>query len=318
MAADCSTFTPPEGCVGERIDRALTHHPQIRSRSRAEKLIALGLVQLNGKIIKPSHKCRSGDVFEIQFPPETSSDLTPWDFALDICYEDAHLLVVNKPAGLVVHPSYGHDQHTLVHALLHHTQDLSVGFHEKRPGIVHRLDKETSGLLVVAKTDAAQEHLAQQFRARTVRRLYWALAHGRFEPASGTRTTLLNRHPKDRKRFASATSGKRATTHYKVLWLSKNITKLECRLETGRTHQIRVHLSELGHPIIGDQLYGSNSRLKTMSSSILKQNIASMQRIGLHARELGFVHPASGKSLHFTADWPSDLQPILHILESSS
>jgi 23S rRNA pseudouridine1911/1915/1917 synthase len=303
-------YSIPEECIGVRLDRALASHPEIKTRSRAEKLIADGRVTLSGKMVKASYKCRAGDCFAIDFPELKASTLEPWNFPLDILFEDPHLLVVNKPAGLVVHPSYGHHTQTLVHALLHHTRDLSIGFNQQRPGIVHRLDKETSGLLVVAKTDTAHEHLSQQFRARTVRRLYWALAHGKFDKPSGTQTTFLGRHPVDRKRFASGSIGKRAVTHYRVLGLSKAISHLECRLETGRTHQIRVHLSELGHPIIGDKLYGATPRLKTLPHSELKRSLLAMTRIGLHARELGFVHPVTSEQLFFSVDWPEDLKSI--------
>ncbi len=287
-------FEVPAACVGLRLDKALSHDQTISTRSRAEKLIAQGRVTLNGLVLRSSYKCRTGDVYHIDWPLPVSSELTPWDFKLDVVFEDNELLVIEKPSGLVVHPSHGHSEHTLVHALLFHTKNLSMGFNELRPGIVHRLDKDTSGLLVIAKTDHAHKALAEQFKAHTVKRRYWAIVHSTPRLASGVITTFLNRHPSDRKKYASSTKGKKAVTHYRVLKTHGAFSLLECRLETGRTHQIRVHLSEMGHPLVGDVIYGRKEKFKS--------------RLGLHAFELGFEHPLSGEGMNFKSQWPKDLE----------
>ncbi len=300
---------------GQRLDKVLASHPDILTRSRAEKLIGEKRVSLSGKFLKASYRCRSGEVYEIEWPAPEPTTLVPWDFPLEIVFEDECLLVINKPSNMVVHPSLGHSQRTLVNALLAHTETLSMGFNERRPGIVHRLDKETSGLLVVAKTNEAHAHLSAQFKARTVHRIYWALVFGRPSKTQGSVESFLARHPTNRKRFASGSQGKRAVTHYKMLANHKGLSLLECRLETGRTHQIRVHMSELGHPLVGDSLYGSGSRAKNLSSLSLRNAISDLNRIGLHACELGFVHPLSGRKLSWSVGWPENLKDIVRLLE---
>lgn len=317
-------FKVEDAQAGERLDKTLAAHPDIGTRSRAEKLIAAGRVMLNDVPLKGSYRCKPGDVYTINWPEPESSALEPWDFPLDIVFEDDALIVINKPSGLVVHPSLGHAQNTLVNALLAHTENLSMGFNEKRPGIVHRLDKETSGLLVVAKTNEAHAHLSAQFKARTVHRVYRALVFGRPLNSQGKVESFLGRHPGDRKRFASLknlatpNAGKRAVTHYKTLATSKGLSLLECRLETGRTHQIRVHMTELGLPLIGDALYGAKSRVSGIANMPLRTALHKMDRIGLHARELGFTHPVTGKHLQWIAAWPDNLLPILDLLEIES
>lgn len=300
--------------IGERIDKVLAEHPLIASRSRAAKLLELGLITHQGLPIKASYKVQAGDSFIVQLPQEKPTELQPYHIPLDILFEDNDLLVVNKPAGLVVHPAPGHTQDTLVNALITHQQGFAMGFGEQRPGIVHRLDKDTSGILVVAKNDFTQNSLVQQFKNRTIHRKYWAIVYGYPKPPSGTLTSYLRRHPQHRKRFASerliddqAPKGKIAITHYRVLQeLSSGLCLLECQLETGRTHQIRVHLSEKGHPIVGDSLYGSDARLSGLKSPRLRQQIKNWPRIALHACELGFIHPRSETSLYFQRPWPAD------------
>ncbi len=300
-----------------RLDRALSQHPLIRTRSRAARLLEQGLITREGQPAKPSYITQAGDVIEISLPVESEpSDLIPLKFELDVLHEDNDLLVINKPAGLVVHPAAGHAQDTLVNALLHHTQNLSTGFAEQRPGIVHRLDKDTSGLIVIAKNDRAQEHLAHQFRTRQVQRLYWAIVFGRPKQAEAKLSSNLIRHPQDRKRFASArvpaTHGKLAITNYKILQISAiGLSLLQLKLETGRTHQIRVHLTEMGYPIVGDSLYGADNRVSSLKSIPLRKLISGLSRFALHAAELGFVHPASGEWMSFHADWPADLESLV-------
>lgn len=307
---------------GERLDKFLGGHTKIGSRSRAAQLIDLKLVQVNQKPAKASLVLKKDDKVEVQLPVESApSELQPYDLTLDIVFEDEHLLVINKPAGLVVHPAAGHASKTLVNALLHHTDDLAIGFGEARPGIVHRLDKDTSGLLVVAKTDEAHQSLAKQFRQKTTHRIYWAICYGVFKDVAGTFQSYLARHPTNRKKFAStkATSkGRLAITHYQQIdFFQKECALLKLKLETGRTHQIRIHLSESGHPIVGDTLYCSESRLKAVKNSSIKKTIQDMQRFALHAAELGFIHPVNQKQMHFSIGWPNDLLPLVTALNFS-
>jgi len=308
----------PEEQSGLRLDKILSTHPEIRSRAQAEKLFAKKLITVDGKTVKPSYKASTGEQITFSIPERAARTLEPENIPLEIVFEDEHLLVVNKQAGLVVHPAAGHYSGTLVNALLYHTSDLSMGFNEQRPGIVHRLDRDTSGLLVVAKNNEVHQDLALQFKNRTIHRIYHAIIYGQLKNNNGTVTSYLARHPTDRKRFASVKAvnpeshGKKAITHYKFLKnLAAGVSLIQCKLETGRTHQIRVHVSELGHPIVGDQIYGSNSRLKSVESVALREQIRTMKRIGLHAAELGFIHPKTKINLSFAAAWPKDLQFLI-------
>lgn len=288
---------------GERLDKWLSRHHAVSSRSRAADLITRGLVTVNGRPAKPSNKVRAGDAVDVRIPDAQPPTLTPLAEPLEILYEDDDLVVIDKPAGLVVHPAAGHSQDTLVNILLHHVPRLSMGFHEHRPGIVHRLDRDTSGLLVVAKNDRAHHDLARQFKDKSIHRVYWTLVHGIPARREGTISTVLARHPTDRKRFASSRTGKGkvAITSYKTLESRPSgISWLRCQLATGRTHQIRVHLSEAGHPVIGDVIYGRRA-----------QTDRELGRLALHARELGFVHPASGRTMRFTLPWPDELEAFV-------
>lgn len=303
-------LTIEDSVQNQRIDKVLSSVSAIGSRTQAQYLISRGAVLLKGKPIKASHITSLGETFEILIPIVSSeAPLSGYDIPLEILFEDEDVLVVNKPAPLVVHPSHGHTDKTLVNALVFHAKNLSMGFAEKRPGIVHRLDKETSGLLVIAKNNFSQEFLAHQFKERSIKRKYLALVYGHFKSPQGRIETLLNRHPVQRKRFAShPTNGKVAITHFKVLGESiRGFSLVECQLETGRTHQIRVHLSEGGHPIVADSLYGSDGRAKSLKSGVLRKRIMEMDRICLHAKELGFVHPKTRETLFFEVDPPSDI-----------
>lgn len=312
-------FTVSHELAGQRIDKVLATLPQVETRSQAARLLQSGRVRIDGKALKPSYQAQLGDQIDIDIPIIETTILVPYEFPLDIPYEDEDIIVVNKPAGLVVHPACGHLQDTLVNALVHHAKDLSMGFNEQRPGLVHRIDKGTSGLLVIAKNDKSQRFLASQFQNKTTHRLYRAIAFGKFKSAAGTIRSHLKRHPEDRKRVASvpvrddgSCDGKLAITHYKVLSEHPTgISLVELRLETGRTHQIRVHLSESGHPIVGDETYGAAKRLKTLKSVHLRKLIESMPRFALHAAELGFVHPTKQKKMIFKAPWPDDLMPLV-------
>ena len=289
--------------AGLRLDRWLATLEFISSRSRAGELIARGLVTFNGKTLKASYKVTPGTSIQITLPPPANPNLQPLDEPLDILFEDEDLIVVNKPSGLVVHPAAGHAQDTLVNILLHHTDNLSMGFAENRPGIVHRLDRDTSGVLVVAKNDSTHHDLSGQFREKTVHRIYWAITAGAPVPGQGVLKSQLARHPQDRKRFASSNTGagKLAVTHYRTVQKKTANSWIECRLETGRTHQIRVHMSELGHPILGDPIYGGKFK-------------KSAPRLLLHACELGFVHPRGRNRLSFRVPWPPDMQEFIENL----
>jgi 23S rRNA pseudouridine1911/1915/1917 synthase len=301
--------------AGQRIDKSLATVPQIATRSQASRLLQQGRVRIAGKIVKPSYQTQENDLIEIDVPILVISELVAYDFPLQIPYEDSDLLIVDKPAGLVVHPACGHLQDTLVNALIHHTNDLSLGFNEQRPGLVHRIDKDTSGLLVIAKTEKAQRLLALQFQNKTTHRLYRALVFGKFKEDRGTIRSSLKRHPEDRKRVTSVAEtegGKHAVTHYTVVgYHQSGVSLVELRLETGRTHQIRVHLSEMGHPIVGDVVYGATKRIKGLKSVNLRKMIEELPRFALHAMELGFIHPTTSKRMTFQAPWPADLMPFI-------
>lgn len=298
-----------------RLDKILAQQDFISSRSRAAELIDLGLVTSLGQPLKASQKMLSGQSISVQLPAPVSSTLIPLNAPLDRLFEDDDLIVINKPAPLVVHPAAGHAQDTLVNILLHHVDHLSMGFSENRPGIVHRLDRDTSGVLVVAKNDFAHHHLAEQFRLKTVHRIYWAIVFGEPRPAQGTLTSRLARHPQDRKRIASTLSstGKLAITHYQTVeTLNSNISWLRCRLETGRTHQIRVHLSEAGYPILGDEVYGKARHRGQLTKRITP--LTQLNRICLHACELGFTHPRTKEQLNFHQGWPLAVLDLLQAL----
>jgi len=282
--------------AGDRLDRFLAAALPHLSRSRLQTLIKDGHVTVNGKPAKSSEKVRTGWMVTVEEPPAEPTLLEPEAIPLDVLFEDADLLVLNKPPGLVVHPAAGHPRHTLVHALLAHCTSLSGIGGEKRPGIVHRLDKDTSGCLVVAKNDAAHTHLSRQFAGRTVTKIYLALVQGYFAGArSGAIDNQIGRHPVDRKKMAVlARGGKASRTTWRVVQDLPGVgSVVECTLHTGRTHQIRVHLKHLGHPLLGDSLYAP--RL-----------VGHYPRQMLHAWKLGFTHPRTGEVMHFCSPLPED------------
>jgi 23S rRNA pseudouridine1911/1915/1917 synthase len=310
-----------------RIDKWLSQFEELGSRTHVLDLISNQMVQVDGAtVVKPSFKVTRGMLILVELPEPKPIELAPNHLPLDIVYEDPDLVVINKPADLVVHPSLGHNEDSLVHRLLGHCQ-LSPGGSEERPGVVHRLDKDTSGLIVLAKSDFAHRHLAEQFRVKSASRIYEAICFGNFNRKSGVIESYLNRHPIDRKRRASVRDinkqiirnyyadfekGKWAVTHYQVLKAdaSEQLSLVQLRLETGRTHQIRVHLSELGHPIVGDNLYGADKRFTRLKGVALRSEFGGLNRVLLHARELGFYHPRSLEFMSFRRDWPS---PILEL-----
>lgn len=305
--------------AGQRLDRWLAIALSQLSRSRLQALIESGRVTLNGSLVTdPSRKVRAGDRAVVDIPPATAARPAPEPIPLAIVYEDAHLIVVDKPAGMVVHPAPGSHSATLVNALLHHCAGSLSGIGgEKRPGIVHRLDKDTSGLIVAAKTDPTHRGLAQQFAAHSVTRAYKALCWGVPVPASGTIGGRIGRSPRDRKKMAVVTRGGRdAITNYKVERAFGGVAALlECRLATGRTHQIRVHLASIGHPLIGDPTYGGRTRSKSERlPSAAALAVQAFHRQALHAWQLGFTHPITGERLLFRSDIPNDFKELINIM----
>lgn len=308
--------------AGQRLDKVLATHEKIRTRSRAAKLILNKKITRQGLPVKASTIVEVNDIFLLEIPTESVTTLGPYPLKLDVVYEDKDIIVINKPSGLVVHPAHGHDNQTLVNALIYHCETLSMGFAEKRPGIVHRLDKDTSGLIVAAKNDVAHESLAKQFKNKTVVRRYKALCYTIPLISKGKIESHLIRHPIHRKKFCSEkndkiknSKGKWAATNYELVGNFKDqISLIYCRLETGRTHQIRVHLSEMGTPIINDPIYLSHGKKRVAQSKELIQIIATTQRLGLHAFELGFIHPLTSEKLYFKQDWPDDLLELIEFL----
>lgn len=296
-----------------RLDRWLSGQLPL-SRSRIQALIKSGDITVEQQVVRPSLQLSGGERIAVCAPPPPPSDLVAQSLDIDVLFSDAHLMVVNKPTGMVVHPAKGHPDGTLVNGLLHHIQD--GGGAPGRPGIVHRIDKGTSGLLVVAKTEMAHAHLAEQFAAHTVHRRYVALCWGR--PSDQRIETFHGRHPKDRIRFAVCSEGKRAVTHLRAgstarppkVGAGGDVTVVGCRLETGRTHQIRVHLDHLGHAIVGDPLYGAGRK----RPNAWKPLLSGLDHQLLHAAELGFVHPATGKDMLFSQQPEADFASMLDML----
>ncbi len=301
---DMEELSLTAGRSGERIDRFLSEELESLSRSYIQKLVKDGSVLVNGKPVKANYKISQDDIVQVSIPDPEEPDILPEDIPLDILYEDDDVLIVNKPKGMVVHPAPGHYSHTLVNAVMFHCRDNLSGINGvMRPGIVHRIDMDTTGSLVICKNDTAHQILAEQLKEHSITRRYHAIVHGNLKADEGVIDAPVGRHPTDRKKMSTkAPHGRRAVTHYRVLERFGNYTYIECELETGRTHQIRVHMASIGHPILGDQVYGP------------AKCPFKLQGQTLHAKILGFHHPATGEYMEFDAPLPEYFQRLLEQL----
>ncbi len=314
MARELDIVVPP--CKKkERIDKFLAHQIEHASRTKVQKAIDQGLVLVDGKVVKSSYEVSPGETIHVTIPGAPRPRVLPEPIPLDIIFEDDSLLVVNKPAGMVVHPAHGNLTGTLVHALLHHSTQLAAVSDETRPGIVHRLDKGTSGLLVVAKNEVVHRFLSSQFSRRTIEREYRAVVWGNFERRSGTIEAELGRHRSDRKKFTVVPSGKLAVTEYEVMEPLGFLSLVRLRLRTGRTHQVRVHLQYIGHPVFGDSTYGGRriawGGRNVKQKRIVQSLLAVMPRQALHAMTLGFIHPVGRRFVRFDSQLPEDMEMLL-------
>ena len=296
-----NTFSFTADTAGERIDALLARNVENLSRSAAQRLLEQGDVLVNGATVRKNYKSAIGDEICVSLPQAEEIELVAQNIPLDVVFEDDDVIVINKARGMVVHPAPGHSDGTLVNALLYHCGDSLSGIGgEKRPGIVHRIDMDTSGLLIVAKNDFAHRFLSEQLSDHSLSRVYEAVVYGRIREDSGTVNAPIGRHPTDRKRMAIVNKGGRdAVTHYEVIARYNGFTHIRCRLETGRTHQIRVHMEKLGHPLLGDLVYGRKRAEKGLEGQCL------------HARELKFVHPRTGEEVHLQTELPEYFQTVL-------
>lgn len=298
---DYFTFGAEPEDVGSRIDVFIAENIEEFSRSGVQRLIEEGLIKLNGSPVKANYKLREKDIIDVEVPEAKTVEILPENIPLDILYEDKDVIIVNKPQGMVVHPAPGHTSGTLVNALMYHCGDELSGINgEKRPGIVHRIDKDTSGVLMIAKNDVAHQSLAEQLAEHSITRKYNAIVFNGFQEDEGTVDQPIGRNPLDRKKMAvTQKHSRRAVTHYRVLERMGNFTFIEAQLETGRTHQIRVHLTFIGHPLLGDTVYGP------------KKQPFHLEGQALHARVLGFVHPTTGQYMEFEAPLPENYEKLL-------
>ena len=290
---------------GLRIDKYLSTVNEQLSRSYIQKLLKSGLVLVDGKPVKASYQVDEGDVISLDIPEAVEPEIEPENMDLDILYEDQDVILVNKPKGMVVHPAAGHYSHTLVNGLMHHCKDQLSGINGvMRPGIVHRIDMDTTGVIIACKNDMAHNSIAAQLKEHSITRRYQAIVHVVLKDDAGTVEGPIGRHPTDRKKMSiNYNNGKSAVTHYKVLKRFRQYTHVECRLETGRTHQIRVHMASIGHPLLGDLVYGPG-----------KCPIPGLQGQTLHAGVLGFIHPRTGEYMEFTAPLPEYFAKLLNTL----
>ena len=293
---------------GERIDRYLADNFEDKSRSYLQKLIKDGQVKVNGKPVKANYRLVFDDRVEIYMPEVKEPDIEPENIPLDILYEDKDVLLVNKPKQMVVHPAPGHYSGTLVNAIMYHCGNELSGINGvMRPGIVHRIDMDTTGSLVICKNDASHQSLSEQLKEHSINRIYEAIVHGNLKEDDGTVNAPIGRHPTDRKKMSiHAKNGREAITHYKVLERFGNYTHIQCKLETGRTHQIRVHMSSIGHPLVGDMVYGP-----------AKCPFSNLQGQTLHAKTLGFIHPSTNEYLEVNAPLPDYFVSLINKLKNN-
>lgn len=312
MSVEAQLLKINVAAAGLRLDSFLASHLKEISRTRVQRAIVDGDILVNEHVSKPSYRLHEGDQIEIDLPEPPAVELIPEAIPLDIVYEDDDLVVVNKPAGMVVHPGAGIESGTLANALVYHFDELSGAAGKTRPGIVHRLDKETSGLLVVAKNDVAHERLSDQFRDRQVFKLYIALVYGRVSKERGEIEARIgrSRHNRTRMSVLRGGAGRTARTIFEVAGRFQDFTLLKVQIKTGRTHQIRVHLAHIGHPVVGDGTYGGG-REKSIRDVVLKRGVQSLGRHFLHSSELAFNHPRSGERLEFTSRLPVELESFL-------
>jgi 23S rRNA pseudouridine1911/1915/1917 synthase len=296
-------FIVEEDSKNVRLDLYLSNKLDNKSRSYIQNLIEEGNVFVNKAVKKSSYKLLVKDNVEVTIPNPVALNINPENIPLDILYEDSDVIVVNKPQGMVVHPAAGVYEGTLVNALISHCKDLSGINGVTRPGIVHRIDKDTSGVIVIAKNDYSHNKLAQQFKEHSMKRMYLALVEGIVKQDAGTVDASLARHPKERIKIAVVKDGRRAVTHYNVVERYKNNTLIECSLETGRTHQIRVHMAHINHPVVGDPVYGYKKQRFKLDGQML------------HAKLLGFIHPTSGEYMEFESKIPNYFENVLSILK---
>jgi 23S rRNA pseudouridine1911/1915/1917 synthase len=312
-------FTYPCECEPMRLDLFISRQLEGETRASVQRLIEAGNVLVDGHPVRSSLKLKGGEVVTVQIPEPAPAEPKAEPIPLEVLYEDHDLIVINKSAGMVVHPGPGNSSGTLVNALLAHCTDLSGIGGELRPGIVHRLDKGTTGVLVAAKNDRAHQGLSAQFHVHSVKRIYQALVFGNPPEDTGKIEGIIGRHPTERLRQSGkARHGKHAVTRWRVKERYGRIAMLELRLETGRTHQIRVHLTEAGFPLLGDPLYPDGGRVNNLADPRLKKMITSLGRQALHARTLGFIHPVTGEYLEFSAPLPDDLQSLCDYLANRS
>lgn len=302
---DRYSFQVTEEYEDERIDKYMSVLIDSLSRSFIQKMIKDGKVLKDGDPVKANYRLKTDDEISFELPEAVEPDILPEEIPLDILYEDNDVLVVNKPKGMVVHPAAGHYSGTLVNALMYHCRDSLSGINGvMRPGIVHRIDRDTTGSLIVCKNDKAHASIAEQLKEHSIVRRYRAVVHGVIKEDEGVINQMIGRHPTDRKKMAAGVkNGKEAVTHYKVLQRFRNFTYVECRLETGRTHQIRVHMDSIGHPLLGDEVYG------------VRKSPYKLQGQTLHAMILGFVHPSTGEYVETSAPLPEYFEHLLHVME---
>lgn len=297
-------YIVPEEFSGVRIDKFLSESCPLQSRSFLQKLLKSELVDVNGKTVKSSYKVSAGETVSFEVPEAVEAEITAQEMPLDILYEDQDVILINKPKGMVVHPAAGHYEGTLVNGLMHHCRDQLSGINGvMRPGIVHRIDMDTTGVIIACKNDLAHNSIAEQLKVHSITRKYYAVVFGNLPDDEGTVEAPIGRHPTDRKKMSVISkNGKDAVTHYRVLERFRGYTYVECRLETGRTHQIRVHMASIGHPLLGDQVYGPAKQPFRLNGQTL------------HAGVLGFIHPRTGEYMEFSAPLPDYFEELLTML----